>query len=179
MQAAAEASPDLKQALAVDYPDLVTRLPRSEGDNFLVRLAEGEPGVRLALRKRLAALLPQTERPPQAQPRTIQELLQRARQLEQIEKQRQAEEDRQKHIAEMKALAGRQAQTWKKVDSLLENGRKIASVYDEATTLLEKLNQLAEFQDTRDVFLSHLHWLAERYASRKSLIGRWSKRGWL
>ena len=179
VQAAAEASPDLKQALAVDYPDLVTRLPRSEGDNFLVRLAEGEPGVGLTLRKRLAALLPQAERPPQAQPRTIQELLQRARQLKQVEKQRQAEEDRQKHIAEMKALAARQAQTWKKVDSLLENGRKIASVYDEATTLLEKLNQLAEFQDTRDVFLSHLHWLAERYASRTSLIGRWSKRGWL
>jgi ribulose bisphosphate carboxylase small subunit len=65
-----------------------------------------------------------------------------------LEEKRQAEVARQKHIAEMKALATREMQIWQQVDAIIEKGRKIASVYDEATVLLEKLKQLSEFQDT-------------------------------
>jgi hypothetical protein len=178
VQAAAEASPDPKKALAVNYGDLVTRLPRGECDDFLTCLAEGDPGVGLALRKRLSAFLPQ-ERLQHIKPRTIQQLIYRSEQLEKAEKQRRAEATRQKHIVEMKALAAREAQTWQQVDTSLENGRKIASVYDEATALLEKLKQLSEFQDTRDVFQARLQKLAQKYASRPSLIGRWRQHGWV
>lgn len=178
VQAAAESSPDLKKALAVDYRELISRLPRAECDDILVRLAEGDPGIGLALRKRLGAFLPQ-ERPQPARLRTIQQLLQRAEQLEKAEKKRQAEAARQKHIAEMKALAVREAQVWQQVETLLDTGRKIASVYDEATELLAKLRQLADFQDTQDSFQARLHRLAQKYASRPSLIDRWKKRGWV
>ena len=178
VQAAAEASPDLKKALSVGYCELIGRLPRAECDDFLTRLAEGDPGVGLALRKRLGTFLPQ-ERPQPAGRRTIQQLLQRAEQLEKAEKKRQAEAARQKHIAEMKALAAREAQVWQQVDTLLDTGRKIASVYGEATALLEKLKQLADFQDTQDSFQARLHRLAQKYASRPALIDRWKKRGWI
>ena len=178
VQAAAEASPDLKKTLSVDYRELIERLPREECVDFLARLAEGDPGVGLALRKRLGVFLPQ-ERIQPAGRRTIQGVLQRAKQLEKAEKKRQAEAARQKHIAEMKALAAREAQVWQQVETLLDTGRKIASVYDEATALLEKLKQFAEFQDTRDVFQARLHRLAQKYASRPSLIDRWKKRGWV
>jgi hypothetical protein len=178
VQATAEASPDPKQALAIDYRELIGRLPRAECDDFLARLAESNPGVGLVLRKRLGAFQPQ-ERPHSARPRTIQQLLQRAEQLEKAEKLRQAESTRQKHISEMKALAAREAQVWQQVDNLLETGRKIASVYDEATDLLEMLKQLSEFQDTRVVFQARLQQLAQKYSSRPSLIERWRKRGWV
>ena len=178
VQAAAEASPDLKKALSVDYRELIGRLPRAECDDFLARLAEGDPGVGLALRKRLGAYLPQ-ERPQPVGRRTIQQLLQRAEELETVEKKRQAEAARQKHIAEMKALAAREVQVWNQVEVLLDTGRKIASVYDDATALLEKLKQLAEFQDKRDSFQARLQQLAQKYASRPSLIDRWRKRGWV
>ncbi len=178
VQAAAEASPDTKKALAIDYRDLVARLPRAESDDILARLAQGDPGVGLALRKRLGGFLPQ-ERPPAAKPRSLQQLLQRADRLEKAEQKRQAEEIRKKHTSEMKALAAREAQTWQQVESLLDNGRKIASVYDEATALLEKLKQLSDFQDTRDAFRTRLRRLAEKYASRPSLIERWRKKGWI
>lgn len=178
VQAAAEASPDLKKALTIDYRELISRLPRAECDDFLVRLAEGDPGVGLALRKRLSAYLPQ-ERPQPVGRRTIQQLIQRAEQLEQAEKKRQAEAARQKHIAEMKALVVREVQVWQQVDTLLDTGRKIASVYDEATALLEKLKQLADFRDTPDVFRVRLQQLAQRYVSRPSLIARWESRGWV
>jgi hypothetical protein len=178
VQAAAEASPDLKEALAVDYRDLIVRLPRSECDDFLARLAEGDPGVGLALRKRLGAFLPR-ESPKPTERRTIQQLIRRAEELEKAEEKRQAEATRKKQVAEMKALATREAQVWQHVENLLDTGRKIASVYDEATALLEKLDQLAEFQHTRDVFRTRLHQLAQKYASRPSLIDRWRKRGWV
>jgi len=178
VQAAAEASPEPKKALAMDYRELIGRLPRAECDDLLARLAEGDPGVGLALRKRLGAFQPQ-ERPHSARPRTIQQLLQRAEQLEKAEKMRQAEAARQKHIAEMETLAAREAQVWKQVETLLDTGRKIASVYDEATALLAKLEQLAVFQDTRDVFRARLQQLAQKYSSRPSLIDRWRKRAWV
>jgi hypothetical protein len=178
VQAAAEASPDLKKALSVDYRELIGRLPRAECDDILVRLAEGDAGVGLALRKRLSAYLPQ-EHPRPAGRRTLQQLLQRAEQLEQAEEKRRAEAARQKHIAEMKALAAREAQVWQQVDTLLDTGRKIASVYNEATALLGKLKQLADFQDTQDSFQARLHQLAQKYASRPSLIDRWKKHGWV
>jgi hypothetical protein len=86
---------------------------------------------------------------------------------------------RKKHIAEMKALAAREAQVWQQVERILDTGRKIASVYDEATALLEKLYQLAEFQNTRDSFKMRFYHLTQKYGSRPSLIDRWKKRGWV
>lgn len=178
VQAAAEASWDIKKARTVDNRELIARLPRAECDDFLARLAEGDPGVGLALRKRLGTLLPQ-EHPQPARRRTMHQLIQRAEELETAEKKRQAEAALQKHSAEMKALAAREIQVWSHVENLLDTGRKSASVYDQATTLLEKLKQLAEFQDTPDSFQARLHQLAQKYASRPSLIDRWKKRGWV
>ena len=178
VQAAAENSPDMRDAGLVIYRDLVSRLSRSEVDDFLIRLAEGDAGVRMSLRKRLNEFAPKEKaQAPKARP--LQKLLRRAEQLEKVEKERKTQEARKKLIADMKALAQREGQIWKQVDDLLENGRKIASVYDEATGLLEKLKQLADFQDTRDTFFSNIRVLAGKYGSRPSLIGRWKQHGWL
>ncbi|MEW5872642.1 MAG: hypothetical protein AB1894_25500 [Chloroflexota bacterium] len=62
---------------------------------------------------------------------------------------------------------------------MLDEGRKIASVYDEATALLGKLEQVADFQGKPDVFQTRLRRLAQKYASRPSLIERWRKKGWI
>jgi hypothetical protein len=178
VQAAAEASPDPKDALSINYRDLVARLSRSECEEFLVRLAEGDASAGLALRKRLSAGLPR-EQYQTAGRRTLQYLLQRAGEIENTETIRRAEELRRKYVAEMKSLAAREPQVWQEVDLLLENGRRIASVYNEATAMLEDLEKLANFQDKRDTFRTRLRGLAEKYASRPSLIDRWKSRGWL
>ncbi len=179
VQAAAEASPEMGKPLSIDYREWIARLPRKECDDFLTRLAEGEPTVGMALRKRLGEFLPQGQPIQTVGKRTLGELLLRARQLKEAENRRQAEEARLKHITEMKALAKREPQVWQEVDRLLENGQKIASVYDQATALLESLQKLSEFQDTRDIFQARVHQLAEKYASRPSLIKRWQKQGWV
>ena len=49
VQAAAETSPELRDPVSIDYLDLVARLSRSEADDSLVRLAEDDGGVRMAI----------------------------------------------------------------------------------------------------------------------------------
>ncbi|MCC7362303.1 MAG: hypothetical protein IT317_22675 [Anaerolineales bacterium] len=176
--AAAEASPEPAQPLPLDQRQLIGRLPPAERDDYLVRLAEGDPSAGLALRKRLAAFVPQHQRKA-TRPRTIQQLVERAKALKQADQIRQAKAKHKQHIAEMQALAAREAQTWQQAEDLLANGRKIASVYDEATELLAKLQQLSVFQNRPADFQARLRRLAQKYASRPALIERWRRRGWV
>jgi hypothetical protein len=179
VQAAAEASLDLKNPQSVNYSDLIAHLSRSECDDFLIRLAEGDPGASMALRKRLNAFLPQDKSLQAAGKRTLPQLVHRARQIEKEEVLHQADVARKKHIAEMKALARRESEVWEEVDSILENGAQTAAVYNQATALLEQLKQLSEFQNTGELFLSQVRQLAEKFAPRPSLMKRWNQRGWL
>lgn len=172
VQAAAEASETLTASPRINYRQLVARLPREESQVFLADLAEGKPGVAPALRKRLLAYLPEQKSSPRQNPRSLQQLLERAKELEQIERTRQAQEARNKHLAEMEALAVRDEQAWQEVDRLLDHGRRIASVYDDATTRLKKLAQLSEFQNTEHTFQRRVWRLAEKYANRQALIQR-------
>ena len=134
VQAAAEASETTTASPRINYRQLVACLPREESDAFLADLAGKKPGVAAALRKRLLAFLPIQKRTRTEISRTLQQLLLRAEEIAQAERKRRAEEARKKHIAEMKALAARDEQAWREVDHLLVQGRKIASVYDDATT---------------------------------------------
>lgn len=177
IQAAAEASPNM-QMKGVNYRELVSRLSRQESVEFLARLAEGDAGVGMALRTRLREYLPKEPRPDTGS-RSIEQLIERAKILQEAAEKRQAEEARRKHIAAMESLAEREPNLWQEVDKLLENGQKIASVYDQATQQLESLKQLADYQEKQSVFRSRARKLAEKYASRPSLIKRWQSRGWL
>jgi hypothetical protein len=103
---------------------LVDRLPPADRDDFLIRLAEGDPSAGLALRKRLAAFLPQEQRKA-AHPRTVQQLVERAKALRQADQVRRAEEKRKKHLAEMRALAAREPQVWQQVADLLAKGVRL------------------------------------------------------
>ena len=176
VQAAAAASPNLRSAASMNYGELVKRLPRDECDDFLVRLAEGDPGTALKLRKRLMDFTPKTKGQPQER-RTIQQIFALAESLKQLERQREEEEVRRKYIAEMEALAKREEQTWAEVERLIQG--YTAKAYDTATTLLEKLERLAEFQARKILFRERILALGENYKTRSSLLSRWRSRGWL
>jgi hypothetical protein len=78
----------------------------------------------------------------------------------------------------MKALPAREEQAWREVGHLLDQGRKIASVYDDATARLKKLEQLPQFQHTEQVVQTRIRAMAEKYANRHALMRRWKKQGW-
>jgi hypothetical protein len=179
VQAAAEASDSPNASARINYRELVPRMSREESDAFLADMAERKAGVAPALRKRLLAFLPEQKRARTKKPRTLQQLLQRAEELEQDEQKRLKEKARKKHIAEMKELAAREEQAWQEVDQLLDHGRRIASVYDEATARLKKLEQLSEFKRTEHIFQMRVRAMPEKYTKRQALIRRWKKQGWV
>ena len=179
VKTAAEASETPITSPRINYRQLVARMPREESDAFLVDLADGKPGVAPALRKRLLAFIPEQKRARTKTPRTLHKLLQRVEELAQAERKHRTEEARKQHIAEMKALSAREEQAWREVDHMLDQGRKIASVYDDASARLKKLEQLAAFQYTEHVFQKRVRAMAEKYGNRHALIRRWKNQGWV
>jgi len=177
VQAAAEKSEKLRKSLEINYRELVAQLSRTECDDFLVDLAQDKQGTALVLRRRLSAFMPKKESASYENPRAVQQLEERAISLENEEKKRLAEEARQRYFAEMETLTEREEQAWAEVDELIENGRKISSVYDDATLKIKKLAQLAKFKQTYPAFQSRIQALAEKYARRNALIGRWRREG--
>jgi len=174
VQAAAANSPDLPPTK--NYRELVRRMPREECDDFLVRLAEGEPGAALRLRRRLADFVAKAGEQLQKR-RSIQQIFAQANHLQLLEQQRIAEEKRRKHIAAMKKLAKSEEQIWTEVEQ--EIMRFTASGYDKATALLEKLEKLAEFQARETLFTERVLALSEKYKTRRAILERWRDRGWL
>jgi len=93
---------------------------RPECDDFLARLAEGDPVVGMALRHALANFWPQPTASAVVSARWENAL--RARQLKN-RKQRWPKNTVKAH-REMKALAKTRTQVWQEVDRVLENGQK-------------------------------------------------------
>ena len=179
VQAAAETSPDLPPSPAVNYHEWVSRLSRSECDDFLARLASGDAAAGMALRKRLGEFLPGSQPVSNAGQRSLADLVRRYHQLKEATERQNAERARARHITDMNTLAEREPQAWKEIEHLLDTGPKSAVTYAEATAQLERYKQLAEYQDTRDLFATRVRRLAEKYSSRTSLIRRWRELGWI
>jgi hypothetical protein len=178
LKAAAEASPDIKARPPVDYRSLVARLSRAECDDFLTRLAEGDSAVGAALRKHLTASSSQNTPQQITARRTLRQLIDRGRKIRKAERERQEEEARKRHIAEMETLASREIRIWEQISTLLDSA-KTATIYDQATELLGKMKQLADYRGTQADFQKRLQALATKYGTRTSLMRRWRDKKWL
>jgi len=159
------------------FSSAINQLSRQEANEFLLKIANAEPGAVAALRKKLRSFDKPSEE-VQSNPRTIGELLIRAEELEEIESKRLAEKARKNHIARMRKLEKEEDQLWLDVERILTGGAKM-KVYDEATEVLEKLHELAEFKGEGFRFKRQIQTFAKLYERRGALIGRWEKRNWL
>ncbi len=177
VSAAAERSPSLIPLRKTAFDSAISKLSRQEADEFLLKIANAEPGAVATLRKKLRSFdKPSKER--EAEPRTIGELLSRAEELEEIEKKRVAEERRKNHITHMKKLEKEEPKLWLEVERVLAGGTK-AKLYDEATEILEKLHELAEYKGEGFRFKAQVQRFAKQYDRRLALIKRWARRGWV
>ncbi len=169
IQVAAEAS-GRKPTQPEDWlPKALSRLPNEERDAFLLRLAQGEPHLSVALDRRLRALMPQSkvELLPR---RTVGQLLQETQNRREREKKRRVEEAESKRIQELEALAKREAETWFQVESLIEKMQ--SKPYDEAVALLVKLHDLARYRGEEATFQARINTIHQRYSRRSGLIRR-------
>ena len=154
----------------VSEPDLcqaVAHLSREECDDYLLRLARGEPHLSLALNARLRQAKPLTHSPSSTR-RTAKQLLTDAERAREEEKRRQAQEAEQKRIQELDALARREGEAWQEVERLVQ--KPSAKTYDQAVQLLSQLREVASRQKQEDIFQERLNGIYERYKTRHSLI---------
>lgn len=175
--AAAERSPRLVPLRKTAFDSAISKLSREEADDFLLKIANGEPGASAALRKKLRSFEQPSEK-TQVEPRKIGELFKRADELEEIENKRVAKERRKKHIGRMKKLEKEEPKVWLDVERLLAGGTK-AKLYDEATEVLGKLYELAEFKGEASRFKTQVQKFAKQYERRRALIERWERKGWV
>ena len=176
VQAAAQASEPLRPAPAPALEALIARLPRSECDAFLHRLAEGEPLLALKLNRRLQELAGPLARPQAAAvQRTWAELREIAAQLRQAEARHQHADAEARRIKDLQDFAPRAPEAWRDVQALIEE--KKARPYDEAVALLVKLRDLAVFQNRLPEFHARMTALQAQYAGRPAFQERLRKAG--
>ena len=175
---AAQASPSMQPARALDVEALLSRLPEAERFQLLVRVARGDAHVRHALTKRLRALDQEDEPTAPATPlprRAIGDLLAAAEEhvvQRKEEARRKAEEARLRKLNEMAPV---EPQLWDDVFALIEE--KKAKPYEQAVALLVDLRDLAGHLGERGRFDAQLRALQNKYSTRQGLLRRLREAG--
>ena len=173
IQAAAESSPALRPPAGLPLAEAIGRLTPAERDSFLLRLAQGDAHVALALNQRLQQLAGTKTQTPAPSQRTWGQLRQRATALGEEAKQKVREEAERKRVADLDALAPQAEQTWRDAEALIE--QKQVRAYDEAVALLRQLHELALYQGKLPEFATRLAILRQRNVKRPSLMDRLQK----
>jgi hypothetical protein len=174
IQVAAEASGELESVSEDDLRRAIARLAPEERDAFLLRLAQGEPRLSLAFKRRLGAFMA----PPPAEARarrTVGHLFAAAEDLRERERQEQAARAEAKRMAELEALARRSEAAWQEVDTLIQ--QSTGKAYDQAVRLLVKLKELAQHQGQESAFQARVARIEEQYARRRALMERLRRAG--
>ena len=182
IQAAAQASPALTARPAVAAREALARLSPAERDDFLVRLAQGEPHLSLTLNRRLRELAGKQEPLTlSARRRTLGELQaaagalraedeRRAREAAEARRREEEAAAEARHRQLLDTLAKRQPAAWREVETLIE--KKTGTVYDEAVTHLANLRELAVRDGRLPDFQARVAQLKDTYARRPALLER-------
>jgi hypothetical protein len=170
IQVAAEHSGELEKAASDnELSQAIDKLTPDERDDFLLRLAKGEPHLTLALNRRLDTFRGASQRET-IERRTVDELFAEAEALQARRRRERAAAAEARHIAELKALAEREDEAWREVDELIQQSQ--AKPYDEAVRLLQKLEDLAKYQNRRSFFEDRLRQIRDQYSRRHALMRR-------
>jgi len=170
LQVATERSAkSVQTASTADLRQAIAQLPPEEKDAFLLRLAQGEPHLSLALNRRLGALR-DVSQPDTAQRRTVNELFATAEALRERKRREHAAQAEARRIAELETLARQGEDAWQEVDALIQKSQ--SKPYDEAVRLLVKLGELAVHQGQEAAFQVRMEQISGQYKRRPSLMRR-------
>jgi hypothetical protein len=187
VEAAAETSlPPPDEPGPEEYAAWLGALPPAEKDRMLLRVLEdGAPGLRAEL---LGRFRQEQGGPPRAQPggRTVGQLLAARQQQEERrkhrEEQKRAQEKARKEREQAEArkrrldqLAGRQAEAWREVDTLIAS--KLPQSYDQAVALLQDLQALAEREGQASQAAQRIRRLREEHARKRTFVERLDRAG--
>jgi hypothetical protein len=175
--AAAENSPVVVEE-AEPIEAWIAALSEAERNDFLVRLARGESHIASQLVQRLRQAN-QTDRTllPSEQPRrSLADLMTSALTQEKHRKTREQQISRQARVAQLEALAPKEAAMWLEVARLIELKQSMA--YDQAIEYLVDLRDLAEQNGTLSDFMARVRKIRDDYSNRTELMSR-LQQSWL
>ncbi len=178
LQAVSQSSREQSRTNDEQLREAISRLSRTECNDFLARLLHGESNLAIVLKRRLRELLGEEEsvsERAQESRRTAEELLELVdnEREEWQHKQTQAEEARRKR--EMEALAREAPQLWTTVYALI--AKKQVKAYDEAVNILAKLKNLADYQDEQAAFQEKITRIHKEHQRLPGLRSRLSHAG--
>jgi hypothetical protein len=154
----------------------IARLSTQEREEFLIRLAQGEPQLAATFVRRLRALTAEPKHGQATQPRrTAGELIAEASRRQEQARQRQAEEAERKRIQALEALARREPQAWEEVHALIHESN--AHAYDRAVQILLELRELSSYQGTQREFERRAKEISVEYRGRPALMRRLREAG--
>jgi hypothetical protein len=170
--AAAETSTPLAEKPQVDLKMLLGQLPTEEKDDFLLRLASGEKGVRSKLQARLRKMAPVSSNSESLvkDRRDYSEIGIRAGQLEAIRKEEEKKKKEAAHQANMRSIFNKENEMWSSVFDLV--GQKKTNSYDEAVVILKKLKDMSKHFDKMETYAQQIELLHGKFSR---LIGFWSR----
>lgn len=149
----------------------LTLLPEAERNEFLVRLARGEPHVDVALLRRLRAVAGATTTPAAVSPRrSFAELQTAAKRQAQARRHREQAAAEQARLAKLATLAQREAEIWASIPALL--AKRNASGYDEGVARLVDLRDLAVHRGQQAAFADRLAEVIAPYAASPAVQRR-------
>lgn len=166
LRIAAEASPELPVVSDAILSDVVKQFSRNECEDFLLRLAQGQPYIPVELHRRIQELLAPKQQEQQGNPPVRREaiaLLQAAEQeKEPPYEENPGTDDNPHEKTALETLSQHEAQLWIKVNALIE--RKQVKAYEEAVQILLQLKDVASYQGTEAAFEEHIAQLHKRYS---------------
>jgi hypothetical protein len=174
--ASESASPESETLQQAMTRAAIVMLPRDECDGWLLRLAQGELHLGLALKARLRELVPELDAPAVGAPRrTVGWLVGEAERQRERARRRRAAEAKRRRIQELEALAQREAQTWQEIEALIE--RRVGHSYRDAVELLVKLRELAEHQGRTEAFQTRVSQIRAGCKPTSALLRRLKEAG--
>ncbi|GER89094.1 hypothetical protein KDW_32560 [Dictyobacter vulcani] len=173
--AAALYSDDARLAPADDFMDWVQRLPRERCDNYLVRLANNEPGLsRLLVRElRDANQHVQSEQTSRETRVPFTELLTKVEAIEAKEELERQARERQGRMDRLQYVHFHQDELWKRVDEGAM--RQTSTGYDQALSLLVELRDVADEYKEVQEFQTRFNTWIQSHLRRPALIERLKK----
>jgi hypothetical protein len=172
IEAAAEHSAEWTESVETNFRPLVSQLAREVCDGFLCRFAQGDAAAGTELKRRLLSLAPPSS-DVEGERLGFDALMKRAEVIEADRKARRKQEALRRHEAEMKDLAGREADVWRQVAERVDT--KQSKGYDDAVGLLKRLAQVAEFQGSQTTFRERVTDLCDRYKRLSGFTSRVQK----
>jgi hypothetical protein len=177
VRVAAKFSFERKEITKTALQDALSKLTQDECNDFLLRLALNEPNLSVQLKRRLEEFIKKDSDDPLEKTGRLPVLAL----LDQAERERELEAEKQKALKEAKRkqelekLSKLEPQLWKEVDTLI--AKKQMKAYDEAVNILLELKKLAEHQGTGPRFQENINQLHQTHTRLPGLKARMHENG--